>query len=317
MLLPVVSLLPLKNRIKTSSCACSGKPIHSQSLKLSWTKSWQWIRNPNHPVKLLELQNSPNHQHDDNEQTSGSWNTDNKSCNVFQNFYNGRLMDENDNDGDDCDLLGVLSLSGTSLPTERSGKHNFRLDLAYKGSDFCGWQRQCKKSVPKNMSMSTADTTPPPAPTTTIHDHPHDDTRGVKRLLTPLPSVQEIVEAALEDRDVRVAGRTDVSDVILTFFLTAEAQLTFPIPLGWCSCIRSSRSCPVGNAQIVATCSTTISSSMLVVAICVEMLEGRSGRYQVSPCVWSQESFLCLYPGWPCCAIVFRKQPFSNRKSSQ
>jgi tRNA pseudouridine(38-40) synthase len=175
--------------------------------------------NPDNPVKLLEkllLQNSSIHHHADvdNKSSRGPVKKNTKkSSNVFQNFYDGRIIDENDVDyNNDCaaDCTTPLFTGRTSLPTERSGKHNFRLDLAYKGSDFCGWQRQCKKSVPKNMSMTTADTAPTPSTTTTnVHDNRNNDSRSVQSLPTRFPSVQEIVEAALDDRDVRVAGRTD------------------------------------------------------------------------------------------------------------
>jgi tRNA pseudouridine(38-40) synthase len=157
---------------------------------------------PAHPEKLLELQraSSSNPTGSDNSQ----------SCHIFHNFYNGKLMDENDDsanadDDNDCDDEQHLNMStpGTSaVPTSRSGKHNFRLDLAYKGSDFCGWQRKGKKIVVKDtpLSSAAADTTPSPPPLSPSN---------IGKSLTALPSVQEIVEAALDNRDVRIAGRTD------------------------------------------------------------------------------------------------------------
>ena len=51
---------------------------------------------------------------------------------------------------------------------------SFRLDLAYRGTDFCGWQTQDQKQSQQ-----------------------------------PVPAVQDVVQNALSDRDVRVAGRTD------------------------------------------------------------------------------------------------------------
>jgi tRNA pseudouridine(38-40) synthase len=197
---------------------------------------------PAHPEKLLEIRtatSSPaDHQHDEDteEQTGSSLmnnnNTDTQKPhdNVFQNFYQGRLMDENDDrtDGDDeCDddeRQG--NKSSSSLRKERSGKHNFRLDLAYKGSDFCGWQRQQgKKSVGKSMSMANADATP----TTTIHDNATDDAKSIIQTRLLLPSVQEVVEAALDDRDVRVAGRTDAG--VHAFGQVARVRLETHISL--------------------------------------------------------------------------------------
>jgi tRNA pseudouridine(38-40) synthase len=135
-------------------------------------------------------------------------NTDTKaSCHVFQNFYQGRLMDYyNDTSTEEDDDDKGTSCSPSLYPTERSGKHNFRLDLAYKGSDFCGWQRQGKKQSVRDTSTTTTTTT---AATTTIHDNPSTANGNGFTRRRPLPSVQEVIEAALNNRDVRVAGRTD------------------------------------------------------------------------------------------------------------
>ena len=89
---------------------------------------------------------------------------------VFRRFYQGELVDFVD----------------PNIPSNRKRKTiSYRLDLAYRGTAFCGWQTQVQ-----NTSNRT--TVPPPQRTTRL-----------------LPAVQDVVQAALDDRNVRVAGRTD------------------------------------------------------------------------------------------------------------
>jgi tRNA pseudouridine38-40 synthase len=77
---------------------------------------------------------------------------------IFQSFYQGKLVD----------------FVEDAPPSSRKRRGvSFRLDLAYCGTAFCGWQRQAE-------------------------------------VVTKLrPAIQQVVEEALGDRNVRVAGRTD------------------------------------------------------------------------------------------------------------
>ncbi|KAL7564915.1 hypothetical protein ACA910_009403 [Epithemia clementina (nom. ined.)] len=78
---------------------------------------------------------------------------------IFSSFYDGRLFP-----------IELDEREGVEHPPRKT--KTFRLDLAYRGSSFCGWQNQGNAQ-------------------------------------TILPAVQEAVEQALDGRNVRVAGRTD------------------------------------------------------------------------------------------------------------
>eukprot|EP00977_Amphora_coffeiformis_P022077 scaffold10377_cov150-Amphora_coffeaeformis.AAC.1 len=81
---------------------------------------------------------------------------------AFLCFYRGELPD-------------FVESKQSSPPNRKYKKQSYRLDLAYRGTDFCGWQTQDK----------------------------HNQETSLR------PAVQQLVEAALGGRDVRVAGRTD------------------------------------------------------------------------------------------------------------
>lgn len=82
---------------------------------------------------------------------------------IFRFFYAGELPD-------------FVEQPTETMASQRKRKtHSYRLDLAYDGTQFCGWQTQ--------------------------------DKQGTKKL--SLPAVQDLVQAAVDNRDVRVAGRTD------------------------------------------------------------------------------------------------------------
>lgn len=81
---------------------------------------------------------------------------------TFHHFYNGSLPD-------------FVETPKSKKPKRKYRTSSYRIDLAYRGTDFCGWQTQ--------------------------------DKHGSKEL--PLPAVQDLVQAAVNHRDVRVAGRTD------------------------------------------------------------------------------------------------------------
>lgn len=84
--------------------------------------------------------------------------------NTFLCFYKGQLPDS------------IEAGSPSASRTNRKYKQrSYRLDLAYRGSAFCGWQTQDKQNRDTNLR----------------------------------PAVQQLVEAALGGRDVRGAGRTD------------------------------------------------------------------------------------------------------------
>jgi len=82
---------------------------------------------------------------------------------AFLCFYRGELPDF------------VESSSSPSYRKSKYKRQSYRLDLAYRGTAFCGWQTQDKFNQDKSQR----------------------------------PAVQQLVEAALGGRDVRVAGRTD------------------------------------------------------------------------------------------------------------
>ena len=85
---------------------------------------------------------------------------------TFHRFYRGQLEDF------------VDSSSGKKKNLKRRTQ-SFRLDLAYRGTDFCGWQTQ------------------------------QDPNQQQQQQSNQLPAVQDVVQAALNGRNVRVAGRTD------------------------------------------------------------------------------------------------------------
>lgn len=82
---------------------------------------------------------------------------------TFRRFYRGELDDF------------VESPKNSKQDKQKRHTLSFRLDLAYRGTDFCGWQTQDQEQ--SNQPL--------------------------------LPAVQDVVQAALQDRNVRVAGRTD------------------------------------------------------------------------------------------------------------
>lgn len=85
---------------------------------------------------------------------------------IFRSFYRGQLVS----------FTEQPTATNRQPPKKLKRKTvTFRLDLAYRGTHFCGWQTQDK-----------------------------DGSRDL-----PLPAVQDVVSAALNGRDIRVAGRTD------------------------------------------------------------------------------------------------------------
>lgn len=107
---------------------------------------------------------------------------------IFCDFYHGRVsFPEYEND----DGAMPSSLYAPQNSRRKRRTQSFRLDFAYDGRCFCGWQRQCETS-----------------------DNIHEE----QAHSVTLPSAQRVVEERIEsafgtsdnkDVDVRVAGRTD------------------------------------------------------------------------------------------------------------
>ena len=96
------------------------------------------------------------------------------------------------------------------LPPRKT--QTFRLDLAYRGSFFCGWQSQGqggqqlqgRKSTPTNADVKLL-----MGDQETKMDGNIISPNLSSRISSPLPAVQDVIERALDGRNVRVAGRTD------------------------------------------------------------------------------------------------------------
>ena len=134
----------------------------------------------------------------------------NETPRIFRHFYQGQLLplvpltDNNNNNNN-------KTTSPHGQPQQHTKTNTFRLDLAYRGPVFTGWQSQGRKNLAspatQKLEATTNISSNSAAPQTAYgdDDHHHDATTSSR----PFYAVQDVVEAALEGRDVRVSGRTD------------------------------------------------------------------------------------------------------------
>ena len=142
----------------------------------------------------------------------------NETPRIFRHFYQGQLLPLlplTDNNNNNNNNNNNKTVSPHGQPQQQHTKTNtFRLDLAYRGPAFTGWQSQGHKNTRSATQKLEATTNISSCYSNTVAATNAKDTQlnaaaGTTTTTRPLYAVQDVVEAALEGRDVRVSGRTD------------------------------------------------------------------------------------------------------------